>query len=975
VNNDRRAKLAEFVQWVADHITGDEKGQAQIFLDHLFRAFSQKGALEVGGILEQRIKKAADDGGGTSFADYVWKPIVLIEMKKRGEDLRRHYRQAFDYWTTRLVPGRPRYVVLCNFDEFHVYDFDRQVDEPVDKVLLTELPDRPGPLAFLFPTREQPVFGNDREKVTREAADKLATCYSKLEVRKVDPDVRQRFILQCLVALFAEDIGLLDQYTFARLLEECKTPADSYDLLGGLFEAMNREGGNPGGRYKGVRYFNGGIFQHPARVELYEDELNQLRQAAQSNWSKVSPEIFGTLFEHSMGKESRHAYGAHYTSQIDILKIVNPTIVNPWLEKINAAPSGKALLDLLNRLTTLRVLDPACGSGNFLYIAYREMKRLETRIRERLAADFPATQATLAHVNARQFFGMDINPFAVELAKVTMMIGRKLAIDELHISDEADLPLDNLDRNFLCVDALITRTPDGGAIQTPWPPADVIIGNPPFLDARKTTIAKGREYVAKLEELYPEIPRRADYCTYWIRRSHDHLPLMNPRDIFAGRAGLVGTQNIRNNESREGSLDHVVSSGTIIEAVENQPWSGEADVSVSIVNWLKTQDVQILPKARRLWSRTKLPLGRKKVTKRGVRADKVYELSERKCEFISPTLSDTTDVSGAFRLRANVEPKVVFEGIQTGHDGFVIDAAEAERLIRSDARNSKFLKRFLNGTDLLSGRYAVKHEFVVDLSELNLLEASSYPALIAIPRERVLADWKEDADKERIETGRARGEHQDRLDDWWALKRPRLDLQRTLARLSRYIACSAVMQRPAFVFLHKSFLPTNALKVFAFEDDYSFGIVQSYSHWIWFITKCSKLTERFRYTPDSVFDTFPWPQSPTKTQIDAVAAAGREVRRVRQEALAIIPGGLRAVYRTLEFPGKHPLKEAHAELDAAVLAAYGFSAKGDLLRQLLELNHAVAAREKAGQPVTAPGVPGSYGEASGLISADCIRPG
>ena len=143
-------KLAEFVAWCGKNITGDEKGQAQIFLDRLFQAFGQPGCLDVGGTTEFRIRKADEDGGGTAFADYVWKPVVLIEMKKRGENLQKHYRQAFDYWT-RLVPNRPRYVVLCNFDEFRVYDFDTDLDTPKDTLALKDLPERWGPLAFLAP--------------------------------------------------------------------------------------------------------------------------------------------------------------------------------------------------------------------------------------------------------------------------------------------------------------------------------------------------------------------------------------------------------------------------------------------------------------------------------------------------------------------------------------------------------------------------------------------------------------------------------------------------------------------------------------------------------------------------------------------------------------------------------------------------------------------------------------------------------
>ena len=309
-----RDKLSEFVAWCDKNITGDEKGQAQIFLDRLFQAFGQAGCLDVGGHTEFRIRKAHEDGGGTAFADYVWKPIVLTEMKRRGENLQKHYRQAFDYWT-RLVPNRPRYVVLCNFDEFRVYDFDTDLDTPKDTVATKDLPERWGPLAFLSPGNPKPNFENDRVAVTTQAADKLAECFRTLLKRGESREMAQKFILQMLVALFAEDIDLLPKYFVTNLLNECKTPADGFDIIGGLFEAMNSKAPKTGGRFKGVPYFNGGLFAQPARIEINDLELALLKKAAQENWSKVQPEIFGTLFQHSMDDEERHAYGAHFTRQ------------------------------------------------------------------------------------------------------------------------------------------------------------------------------------------------------------------------------------------------------------------------------------------------------------------------------------------------------------------------------------------------------------------------------------------------------------------------------------------------------------------------------------------------------------------------------------------------------------------------------------------------------------------------------------
>jgi SAM-dependent methyltransferase len=965
----RKQKLCDFVAWARQHITGDEKGEAQIFLDRLFQAFGQGGIKEAGATFETRVKQA--DNKGTAFADLVWKPVVLIEMKKRGADLTGHYRQAFDYWT-RLVPGRPRYVVLCNFDEFWVYDFQTQMDVPVDALTLDQLPDRYGPLNFLFPTQERPVFGNDLEAVTREAADRLALCFNKLVGRSVNRDTAQKFILQILVALFAEDIGLLDKYFVTNLLDDCKSPTDSFDLLGGLFDAMNSRQPRSGGRFRGVPYFDGGLFATPARVELYGDELAQLREAAKSDWSKVRPEIFGTLFEHSLDKEARHAFGQHFTNPVDIMKIVTPTIVEPWRERIESAKTIARLRDLHQRMLSYTVLDPACGGGNFLCIAYREIKRLEVRILDRIAelsARGAPEQLAFGFVTARQFYGMDISPFACELAKVTMMIARKLAIDELHVT-EHPLPLDNLDANFIVGDALID--PDGKPVN--WPKTDVIIGNPPFLGSRYAAKAHGYPYVRLLHAAYPEVPQMADYCVYWLRKAHDHLPACTAADPLAGRAGLVGTQNIRNNQSRVGGLDHIARTGTIIEAVDNQPWSGEANVHVSIVNWVKTQDAALLPPKRRLWSRTNPPAGVRKLRKRGSGpASKEYELAYRDVPSLSSALSADQDTSAARVLACNATPKTCYVGQYPFNEGFYVETNRALAILAQDQNAAEVLFPYMIGRDLVTDGMPAR--WIIDFDQLSMLDACKFPELFDQVKERVMPVVLAKAAAERKATGRDSTRWTRLAERWWQFRDYQPGTMRAIAAVPRYIVCSRVTMRPVFAFVSNRVHPDNALMVFPFADDYSFGVLQSDAHWQWFITKCSKLGATFRYTAESVFDTFPWPQKPTARQVKAVAAAGREIRRIRAGALPNMKGGLRALYRTLELPGANPLKDAHAALDAAVLAAYGFDGGKDLLAQLLELNLQVAGRIEQGQPVTAPGVPPSYPTPAALVTADCIGPG
>ncbi|HPA16144.1 MAG TPA: class I SAM-dependent DNA methyltransferase [Verrucomicrobiae bacterium] len=957
-------RLRAFAEWCAKHIDGDEKSEAQIFLEHLFQAFGHGGTKEAGATLEERVIKSS---GGTSFADLVWKPVVLIEMKKRGENLQKHYRQAFDYWA-RLVPDRPRYVVLCNFDEFWIYDFETDLDTPKDKLPLADMPARWGPLAFL--AGKKPSFESDREAVTRDAADRLAKLFSRLVHRGVERPLAQRFILQTLVALFAEDIGLLEKYFVAGLINDCAKPADSYDLLGGLFEAMNQPKPASGGRFSEVAYFNGGLFAQPARIELTATELLILQETAKSDWSKVQPEIFGTLFQHSMDAGERHAFGAHFTHPADIMKIVGPTLVDPWREQIEGAKTVKRLTELRDRLHGFRVLDPACGSGNFLYIAYRELKRVEARIYERLA-EFPSKaepgQMRLSFLSAQNFFGIDILPFAVEIAKVTMMVARKLAIDELHITERA-LPLDNLDANFRAADALLA--PDGSPAT--WPNADVIIGNPPFLGAKRLKPEHGADYVNAVRHAYPDVPGMADYCVYWFRKAHEHLPPCTAADPVAGRAGLVGTQNVRNNQSRVGGLDHIAATGTILEAVENQPWSGEANVHVSIVNWAKTQDTALLPKKRKLWFKVEPIASQKMLRKRSGPAAKDYELDCRICDAINSALSDQVDVSGVKTLRCNQDPPCVFNGQFPRHKGFVLTPADAAKLLSANSRNRCVVHPFLIGAEMLTD--GEPQRWVIDFQKMPITEAQRYEEPFRWVKERVLPHVEDLANKEHKKTGKDAGQDQQWMKTWWQHFRCRKELIDTIGRLPRYLACCEVTKRPIFCFIDPEIRPDHTLEAFVLSDDYSFGILQSSAHWLWFTTICSKLKSDFRYTPNSVFDTFPWPQGPSAKHVTTVAEAGREVRRIRAQALDKLKGGLRALYRTLELPGANPLKDAHAALDDATFGAYGFNPKKDLLAQILDLNLAVAARIERGEKVTAPGVPTGHPDPKCLITGDCIRP-
>jgi type II restriction/modification system DNA methylase subunit YeeA len=715
-------RLQRFVEY-ATKLKGDEKGEAQVFCDRLFQAFGHAGYKEAGATLEDRQFR---QGKKVKFIDLIWKPRLILEMKSRTEKLRDHYQQAFEYWL-HSVPHRPKYVVLCNFDEFWIYEFDEQMEEPMDRLQLADLPKRYDALNFLFPVEKKPRFGNNRVAVTRSAADKLAVVFNSILRRTKNRQQSQRFILQCLVAMVSEDVGLLPSGIFLELLEECDSAPKSYDLIGNLFKQMNMESPAHGGRYKDVPYFNGGLFQHIDPVELTSGEVLLLMHAAEEDWGKVQPAVFGSLFQSSMDQKERHAHGAHFTSEADIQKVVLPTIVRPFRGRLEGADTLKELVAIRGAIKRFRVLDPACGSGNFLYVAYRELSRINLDLMAKVHANFGTDAAKkigfgLA-VGTQQFFGIDHTPFAAELAKVTLALAKEFSLlegRERFREFQGDLlnqalPLDNLDQNITCKDALFTE----------WPEADAIIGNPPFQSKNKMQEELGAEYVLKLRTAYADIPGRADYCVYWFRKAHDSL-----KD--GQRAGLVGTNTIRQNYAREGGLDYIVQhGGTITEAVSSQPWSGEASVHVSIVNWVKgkTDDAPRTlfeltgNKRQGPWKRAELPS-------------------------INSALSFSIDVSGAKRLQANVDPKACFQGQTHGHAGFLLTPDRAIGFYKADKRNREVIFPFLTENDMLSTLPPSPKRYVIDFHPLDLIQSAKYATPFAIIKNAVLPDRQRKAEKE-----------------------------------------------------------------------------------------------------------------------------------------------------------------------------------------------------------------------------------
>lgn len=903
-------RLQTFVQFVQAHLTGDEKGEAQIFLDRFFQAFGHGGAIEVGAVYEKRIEKGSKKGK-TGFADLVWKPRVLIEMKKRGADLSKHYSQAFDYWQ-RAIPNRPRYVMLCNFDEFWIYDFDIQIDTPIDQVKLIELPDRVATFGFMEVIEQKPVFGNNQVEVTEKAARRLGELYQMLRERlprerqvkysftrqryintHEAAEIAQRFILQCVLAMFAEDRGLLPNALFISCVQDCLEGASSYDVLGWLFSQMNYPDITPSGRFKGVDYFNGGLFSQINPIELTQNELMILRNTAEQNWSMVRPGIFGSIFESAIDEDDRHSHGIHYTAEADIMKIVRPTISHYWEERIEGANTLEDLEQLQVDLKNYRILDPACGSGNFLYIAYQELKNIEKDLLDKLEEykSLDPEQVEVGLVTPMQFFGMDNNAFAVELARITLMIARKVAIDRLGLHEPA-LPLDTLDQNIICKDALFT----------PWPPADAVIGNPPFLGGKHLRLNLGDKYIDRVFARFPEVKDSVDFCAYWFRLAHDHLGA-------TGRAGLVGTNSISQGKSRLASLDYVVKNGGFIyNAVSSQPWPGEAKVHVSIVNWS---------------------------TQRPSR----YVLDDREVPHISSSLKDTLDVTDAVRLDANAN--LCFQGVIPVGTGFLVNETQVQLWTQLDPKNQQVLKLFSMGANLAQEVNGLPDRWIIDFANMSLEEASSYK----LPFEHV---------KKYVKPARGKNRREVRRINWWKHGENASAMRNTLSSLETYFAVPEVSKWAIFIPCPSIWLSGNKTKVIASEDFYILGVLTSGVHRAWMHAQKSTLEDRIAYTHITCFETFPFPQSPSPKLVKNIRQKALELHQYRSQQMEQKQWGITKLYNAYFEEPASQLAKLHQQLDRLVLQAYGFSPTEDLLRQLLTLNLQLATQEQNGQTVIGP---------------------
>lgn len=776
---------------------------------------------------------AKKSGGGDGWAD-VWKRGCFgWENKKPGRDLNAALRQLTDY---ALELENPPLLVVSDRERIIIHTaFTGYPDEPrTIRIEDIGLPEHLQTLRWVFnePEKLKPI--KSLAAITEAAAGRFGELAEALRGRGMPPQQVAHFLTQCLFCMFAEDVGLLPNDLFTHLLERSAgDPARAANRLGVLFKAM-QEGGDYGDARIG--WFNGGLFGHIDLPVLTAADIAALRHAAEMDWRAIDPSIFGTLFERGLNPKKRSQLGAHYTDPVTIMKLIEPVIRRPLLAEWESVKSkiaatlakskkpgdkaGKeasaALHGMLERLRNYRVLDPACGSGNFLYLALKTLKDIERRVNTE-AEQLGLQRQIGIEVSPANVLGLELDPYAAELARVTVWIGEIQWMQQngYAIADRPILkPLDTIENR----DALLTFSTEAGerenaVREAEWPLCDAIVGNPPFLGGSKKSGELGRDYFEALNRVYePAVPGGADLVCYWFEKARKQIENEQCR-----AAGLVATNSIRGGANRK-VLDSIVGSTRIFEAWSDLDWINEgAAVRVSLVAFGEGGDA--------------IRLDGQSVTQ--IHADL--------------TTGDAINLTVAGRLEENVD--VSFQGTSK-KASFDISGEIARVWLQqpnpNGRPNSDVVRPWSNGL-MLSGR--TRDIWIIDfgtaMSEVN---ASLYEKPFNYSLEHV----KPERDKNNRESYRKY---------WWRHAEARPSMRKAMRTLSRYIATIAHSKHRFFVWLSTAVCPDQALIVIALSDDATFGILHSRFHELWSLRLCTWLGvgNDPRYTPTTCFETFPFP--------------------------------------------------------------------------------------------------------------------
>lgn len=882
VLSDIRSRAGAFVADWRD-AEGYERGEAQEFVRGLLRVFGISG--RTAAVYEKRAQRAST--GAQGYIDALISGTAVIEMKSAGRDLAAAEAQALDYIESLTEHERPDYVITSNFQRFRVLSLLVEGDEnDLLEFSLEQLPEHVEDLMFLAGYRRAKFGSQEQEAASVKAAQLMAGLYEHLEKTGYDEHQASVFLIRTLFCLYADDSGLWERDLFSRYLEE-RTSEDGSDLgaqLSALYQALNRPEDKRYGQdddlIQAFPYVNGSVFGEPVDIPYFDRASRELLiQAAYFNWSSISPAIFGSLFQAVKDKKARRELGEHYTTETNILKLIRPLFLDELEDRFTKAWAKRGELNkLLEHLGTLTFLDPACGCGNFLIVAYRELRNLELRIHERLQeldssrAQLSLDAAERVHVKLSQFYGLEIEEWPATIARTAMFLVEHQANQAVNLTLGYAVPMLPLQDS-----ARITVT---NALRTNWtdliPPSEnvYIFGNPPFLGHA----TRSAEQAQELRDVWERKDiGRLDYVTGWYKKAIDYF------GTHDGRWAFVSTNSICQGEPVPTLFGAVFNAGWRIRfAHRTFAWSSETPGAAAVHCVIVGFDRSKVPARLFSYPTTHdLPSESPAGTINGYLVEGPNVLVEQRRSPLSPGL-----------------PEAAF-GNMPRDGGHLIIEEDEHAEVMADPIAAKYVRPYVGARELVrrQQRWCL---WLVDLDPADVQKS-------AILRTRLDA----------VRTFRSASSA---ASTRAMAATPHLFGQRSQPNVPFICIPSVVSERRNFMtcqFFDPDVIASNATFKADDPDGYAFSVISSSMFMAWQKAIGGRLKSDLRFASTLTWNTFPLPEVDARLR-EQIIAAGQQVLEARSRHPE---RSLSDHYNPLAMAPE--LLKAHADLDRVVDKAFG----------------------------------------------------
>ena len=901
--NEIRARAAAFSQEWAD--AGYEKGQTQLFYRDFFDIFD----LPVRRVaaFEEPVKLLGDKRG---FIDLFWKGVLLVEQKSAGRDLTKAKEQAFSYFPGISDADLPRYLLLSDFQTFELYDLDEDESVAFD---LAELPKHVEKFGFILGVQKRSF--RDQDPVNIEASERVGQLHDALAASGYTGHDLEQFLVRIVFCFFADDTGIFEPRDIFLDLLENRTQEDGSDLGGWLmqlFQVLN----TPVDRRSTILdedlsrfpYVNGDLFREPLLIPSFDPEMRQrLIDACHFNWSDISPAIFGSLFQSVMDKDERRAQGAHYTTEKNILKVIEPLFLDELraeFQRLRERRDNRRLPELIafqHRLGRLRFLDPACGCGNFLIIAYRELRALEIEVLKEIRphGQLDLLAQSLSVVDVDAFYGIELGEFPAHIAEVALwmmdhIMNNRLSLEFGQIY--ARIPLEKS-----------PHIRHGDALETDWssllPPEECsyVLGNPPFVGAKYQSTQQ-REQVRRIAAL-GRSGGTLDYVTAWFIKAGEYI------QQSAAQIGFVATNSITQGE-QVAQLWPILSDRCALEiafAHRTFAWGsdarGMAHVHVIIIGLAKRAAAR---QEKRLFSYD---------TPKG-------EPHESRHTALSPYLFDASGLTDSrIVVKESARPlnglPPLLSGSQPIDDGnYIFKADERVAFLREEPNAELYLRPFVGSREFLQGG----ERWILALKDANPADLRAMPKIVE--RMRAVRAFRA---KSKRKSTLAIADYPTQYNVNVVPDTPFLVIPKVSSERREYLPIG---------WLEPPVIPSDLVFIIENASKPLFALLTSATHMAWLRHIGGRLESRYRYSIGLVYNTFPVPPVP----------AGR-LQRLAPYADAVLAARAahpNATLADLYDPDLMPvdLRRAHHALDIAVDRLYRrspFSSDRERVEHLLGL--------------------------------------